>query len=218
MQVLADPRRGGPESLGHAGDLEPILAGLEVHDPVEAASEDEDVRPVMTKGPPSALPTSQSPPYSELALDVRRPSLAGSSLSGRAPSCSGASVPSARPSPSSPGSAPRPSIAAMGTTAPSLFFSLCPSWLPRAWFIPVVGVASRRSCFPPVSGRALPTTSGTPRPRPSSGGIPGVPPYSRAAPLLLLCTCIVPSSLPPTLERRATCAWAPLLRAPLVGR
>ena len=65
MQVLADPRRGGTESLGHAGDLEPILAGLEVHDPVEATREDEDVRPVLTKVPPSALPTSQSPPYSE---------------------------------------------------------------------------------------------------------------------------------------------------------
>ena len=53
--------RGGPESLGHAGDLEPVLAGLEAHD----AREDEDVRPALTKVPPSALPTSQSPPYSE---------------------------------------------------------------------------------------------------------------------------------------------------------
>ena len=70
VQMLADLCRGGPEAgLGHVGDLDPVRAELETHDPVEAARVDEDVRPALArKVPLSALPASRSlpsPPYSE---------------------------------------------------------------------------------------------------------------------------------------------------------
>ena len=62
VQVLADLCRGGPKAgLDHVGDLDPVHAGLETHDPVEAAREDEDVRPALARNVPlSALPASRS--------------------------------------------------------------------------------------------------------------------------------------------------------------